>query len=189
MGQDKFFLDGRRADPDNTAFFCQPSQMTQPPTDTRALRNALGQFATGVAIVTAIDPDGHPIGLTVNAFSAVSLEPALVLWCLDNRSHNLEAFRRASHHAINILSAGQTDLSNRFATWPVDRFAGLPWQAGAGGAPLFADCCASFELANETQHLSGDHTIFIGRVERFSTAPELAPLLFHAGAYRLLAKD
>jgi flavin reductase (DIM6/NTAB) family NADH-FMN oxidoreductase RutF len=161
--------------------------MTQPQTDTRALRNALGRFATGIAIVTAIDPDGHPIGLTVNSFSAVSLQPALVLWCLDNSSHNLEAFRKASHHAINILSTDQQDLSNRFATWPVDRFAGLPWQAGAGGAPLFPACCASFEVANETAHLAGDHTIFIGRVEKFSETPDLAPLLFHAGQYRHLA--
>lgn len=163
--------------------------MTQPQTDTRALRNALGRFATGIAIVTAIDPDGHPIGLTVNSFSAVSLQPALVLWCLDNSSHNLEAFRKASHHAINILSADQQDLSNRFATWPVDRFAGLPWQAGAGGAPLFPACCASFEVANETAHLAGDHTIFIGRVEKFSETPDLAPLLFHAGQYRHLATN
>ena len=161
--------------------------MTQPQTDTRALRNALGRFATGIAIVTAIDPDGHPIGLTVNSFSAVSLQPALVLWCLDNSSHNLEAFRKASHHAINILSADQQDISNRFATWPVDRFAGLPWHAGAGGAPLFPACCASFEVANETAHLAGDHTIFIGRVEKFSETPDLAPLLFHAGQYRHLA--
>lgn len=163
--------------------------MTQPQTDTRALRNALGRFATGIAIVTAIDPDGHPIGLTVNSFSAVSLQPALVLWCLDNSSHNLEAFRKASHHAINILSTDQQDLSNRFATWPVDRFAGLPWQAGAGGAPLFPACCASFEVANETAHLAGDHTIFIGRVEKFSETPDLAPLLFHAGQYRHLATN
>ncbi len=163
--------------------------MNQPQTDTRALRNALGRFATGIAIVTAIDPDGHPIGLTVNSFSAVSLQPALVLWCLDNGSHNLEAFRKASHHAINILSATQQDLSNRFATWPTDRFVGLHWQAGAGGAPVFPDCCASFEVANETAHAGGDHTIFVGRVENYSEAAELAPLLFHAGQYRKLAES
>lgn len=163
--------------------------MNQPQTDTRALRNALGRFATGIAIVTAIDPDGHPIGLTVNSFSAVSLQPALVLWCLDNGSHNLEAFRKASHHAINILSATQQDLSNRFATWPADRFVGLHWQAGAGGAPVFPDCCASFEVANETAHAGGDHTIFVGRVENYSEAPDLAPLLFHAGQYRKLAES
>lgn len=161
--------------------------MTQAQTDTRDLRNALGRFATGIAVVTAIDPDGQPIGLTVNSFSAVSLEPALVLWCLDNASHNLEAFRRASYHAINILAADQQDLSDRFATWPADRFAGLPWQPGAGGAPLFPGCCTRFEVANETMHAGGDHTIFIGRVERFSETPELAPLLFHASRYRQLA--
>lgn len=161
--------------------------MTQVPHDTRALRNALGRFATGVAIVTALDADGKPIGLTVNSFSAVSLEPALVLWCLDNNSHSLEAFRRASHHVINILSAQQMDLSNRFATWPADRFVGLPWQPGTGGAPVFPGCCAVFEVANDTAHAGGDHTIFIGRVERFSETPDLAPLLFHAGRYRELA--
>lgn len=161
--------------------------MTQPQTDSRALRNALGRFATGIAIVTAIDPDGHPIGLTVNSFAAVSLEPALVLWSLDNNSHNLAAFRRASHHAINILAADQQDLSNRFATWPADRFAGLRWQAGVGGVPVLPGCCATFEVANDTQHPGGDHTIFIGRVERFGERVDLAPLLFHAGQYRTLA--
>ncbi|MDR0776297.1 MAG: flavin reductase family protein [Azonexus sp.] len=154
---------------------------------TRPLRNALGRFATGVAIVTALDPDERPIGLTVNSFSAVSLDPALVLWCLDNGSHSLEAFRRASHHAINILAADQVHLSNRFATWPIDRFVGLPWQPGAGGAPVFPDCCAVFEVANETAYVGGDHTIFVGRVERFAETPDLAPLLFHAGQYRQLA--
>ena len=163
--------------------------MTQPPTDTRALRNALGRFATGVAVVTAIDPDGHPIGLTVNSFSAVSLDPALVLWCLDNGSHNLAAFQKASHHAINILAASQQDLSNRFATWPADRFAGLPWQPGLGGAPVLAGCCAAFEVANDTRHVAGDHTIFVGRVDRFGDTPDLAPLLFHAGQYRELARQ
>lgn len=162
--------------------------MTQQQTDSRALRNALGRYATGVAIVTAIDLDGHPIGLTVNSFAAVSLEPSLVLWCLDNSSHNLEAFRRASHHAINILALTQEDISNRFATWPVDRFVGLHWQAGAGGAPVFAGCCASFEVANETIHAAGDHTIFVSRVEKFSETPDLAPLLFHAGQYARLAE-
>jgi len=161
--------------------------MTQPQNDSRALRNALGRFATGVTIVTAIDMDGHPIGLTVNSFSAVSLDPALVLWCLDNSSHNLAAFRKASHFAVNILAADQQEISNRFATWPADRFAGLVWQPGAGGAPLFPGCCATFEVANETDHAAGDHTIFIGRVERFSETPDLAPLLFHAGQYRTLS--
>lgn len=161
--------------------------MSQNPIDSRALRNALGRFATGIAVVTAIDLDGHPMGLTVNSFAAVSLNPALVLWSLDNGSHNLAAFRAASHHAINILSAGQEELSNRFATWPVDRFAGLDWQAGCGGAPVFPGCCATFEVANDNALPGGDHTIFLGRVERFSEAVDLDPLLFFGGRYRHLA--
>ena len=163
--------------------------MNPSPDDTRALRNAFGRFATGVAVATAVDPDGQPIGLTINSFSAVSLQPALVLWCLDNTSHNLEAFRRASHHAISILAADQADVSNRFATWPVDRFAGLPWHPGSGGAPLLDGCCASFEVANDAWHLAGDHTIFVGRVERFSEVADRAPLIFHSGQYRKLSED
>lgn len=161
--------------------------MTPALPDSRALRNALGRFATGIAVVTAIDPDGHPVGLTVNSFSAVSLNPPLVLWCLGNGSNNLEAFRRASHYAINILAAGQQDLSNRFATWPTDRFAGQPWHAGLGGAPVFPGCCATFEVANESAHAGGDHTIFVGRVERYAEHPDLEPLLFFGGGYRWLA--
>jgi flavin reductase (DIM6/NTAB) family NADH-FMN oxidoreductase RutF len=163
--------------------------MSQPEIDSRALRNALGRFATGVAIVTALDNEGKPMGLTVNSFSAVSLEPALVLWCLDNNSHNLEAFNKASHHVINILTEAQMELSNRFASLPTDRFEGLEWQAGAGGAPVLPGCSAVFEVANETRHVSGDHTIYIGRVVSLQENPEPAPLLFYAGQYRKLAGD
>ena len=98
----------------------------------RALRNALGRFATGVTIVTAIDPDGQPVGLTVNSFSAVSLNPPLVLWCLDNASHNLESFRRASHHASGVPSTIDSRASlnrNRNA----DDSASGPEQSGRRG--------------------------------------------------------
>lgn len=151
--------------------------------DTRLLRNALGRFATGVAIVTALDEQGQPVGLTINSFAAVSLEPALVLWSLDNSSQNLTAFAAASHHAINILTADQTDLSNRFANYNGDRFAGLAYAAGQGGAPVFPGCCAVFEVANETQLPGGDHTIFLGRVQQFSENSEVSPLLFFGGQY------
>ena len=162
--------------------------MTPVQTDTRNLRNALGRFATGVAVVTALDPDGQPIGLTINSFAAVSLQPALALWCLNNHSAHLAAFRQAGHHAVNILAADQIDLSNRFATWPTDRFAGLDWQPGLGGAPLLHGCCAQFELARHSEHAGGDHTLFIGNIERFNEYPERAPLLFFAGQYNALAR-
>jgi flavin reductase (DIM6/NTAB) family NADH-FMN oxidoreductase RutF len=158
------------------------------PFDGRALRNTLGRFATGIAVVTAVDPDGHPVGLTVNSFAAVSLDPPLVLWSLANASNNLEAFRRASHHCINILAAGQMDISNRFATWPVDRFAGLSWRPGLGGAPRLEGCCATFEVKNDIQYPGGDHLIFVSRVERFDEIPDLPPLVFHGGRYCRLAE-
>ncbi|MBS1189929.1 MAG: Flavin reductase-like, FMN-binding protein [Rhodocyclaceae bacterium] len=169
-----------------TAVQCTSSDPSIP-LDCRALRNTLGRFATGVAVVTAVDPDGHPVGLTVNSFAAVSLNPPLVLWSLANASGHLEAFRRASHHCINILAADQEDISNRFATWPVDRFAGLAWHPGLGGAPRLDGCCAHFEVRNDIQHPGGDHLIFILRVEGFDEAPERAPLVFHGGRYRHLA--
>lgn len=151
--------------------------------DSRALRNSLGRFATGIAVVTALDPDGHPVGLTVNSFAAVSLDPPLVLWSLAQSSNNLEAFRRASHHCINILAADQIDISNRFATWPVDRFAGLAWRPGLGGAPRLDGCCASFQVRNGIQYPGGDHLIFVSEVECFDQTPDLPPLVFHGGRY------
>ena len=160
--------------------------MTVPDFDSRALRNALGRYATGIAVVTAMSPDHQPVGLTINSFAAVSLEPPLVLWSLDNNSHNLAAFTTASHHAINVLAADQEALSQRFATWPVDRFSGLAWQPGEGGAPVLPGGCAHFEVINEQQILAGDHTIFIGRVVRLSEHAERPPLLFFGGSYRHL---
>ncbi|HJW25767.1 MAG TPA: flavin reductase family protein [Rhodocyclaceae bacterium] len=158
-----------------------------PPFDSRTLRNALGRYATGVAVVTAVDQDGHPIGLTVNSFAAVSLEPPLVLWSLAKSSHNAEAFRLASHHCINVLAADQVDISNRFATWPVDRFAGLAWRPGLGGAPRLEGCCARLEVKNAIQYPGGDHLIFVSQVERLDQVPDLPPLIFHGGRYRHLA--
>lgn len=178
-------LDGKREKRDNTRLFPDFS-MSEAAFDDRSLRNALGRYATGVAVVTALTPDGKPIGLTINSFAAVSLNPALVLWSLDNGSSSLDAFSQASHHAINVLAADQKELSQLFASRNGERFVGLDWQPGLGGAPLFAGTCATFEVANETRHPGGDHTIFIGRVERLGDHAERDPLLFFGGRYRAL---
>lgn len=155
----------------------------------RALRNALGRFATGVTVVTALDPEGHPIGLTVNSFAAVSLEPPMVLWSLHNSSHNFSAFQQVQHYCINVLAADQQEISNRFATWPVDRFAHLDWHAGLGGAPVIAGCCAWFEVSNQTQVPAGDHHTFFGRIEHYRADLTRPPLIFHGGQYAKLAGD
>lgn len=148
----------------------------------RALRDALGAFATGVTVVTARDPAGCPIGLTVNSFNTVSLDPPLVLWSLSLASPRLAAFREASHFAVNVLAADQQAISERFARRDGDRFAGLEWDAGLGGAPRLSGCCACIECRTEARHAGGDHLIFIGQVARFRHQPK-APLVFHGGGY------
>jgi flavin reductase (DIM6/NTAB) family NADH-FMN oxidoreductase RutF len=156
--------------------------------DTRAFRCALGQFATGIAVVTACGKDGLLAGLTVNSFASVSLDPPLVLWSLGSHSPALSLFRECTHYAINVLAADQTDVSQRFATSQADKFAGLEFSAGLGGAPVLPGCLASFECRNEAIHTGGDHIILIGHVERF-TAGEGSPLLYFGGGYRKLASN
>jgi flavin reductase (DIM6/NTAB) family NADH-FMN oxidoreductase RutF len=150
--------------------------------DPIALRNALGQYATGVAIVTTLDGEGRPTGLTVNSFASVSLDPPLVLWSLALTSACGPAFAACSHFAVNVLTAAQVALANRFATNGIDKFADVIWTPGLGGVPLLAGAGAVFECSNAAAHAGGDHTIFIGQVERFAHG-EPAPLIFHAGRY------
>jgi len=158
------------------------------PTDTRALRNALGCYATGIAVITAQGSDGSLAGVTVNSFASVSLEPPLVLWSLSLYSPSLAAFQHCHHYAINILAADQIEHSQRFSR-PADasgsKFAGLAFDTSPSGAPLLRDACAWFECRNETRHPGGDHLIFIGLVEAFQRT-DRAPLLYHAGQYRTL---
>ena len=146
-------------------------------------RQALSMFATGVTIVTARDADGAVVGLTANSFNSVSLDPPLVLWSLSQRAGSLPAFRRGSHYAIHILAADQVPLAQRFATKDIDRFAGLPWEEGAGGVPLLAGAAARFECFNRSRYEEGDHVIFVGEVERCEHREGAKPLLFHGGRY------
>ncbi|MBI4985021.1 MAG: flavin reductase family protein [Rhodocyclales bacterium] len=158
-----------------------PPQMNLDPI---ALRAALGQYATGVAVVTTVEPDGNPVGLTINSFASVSLAPPLVLWSLGLASNCLSAFQNCSHFAITVLAADQVEISNRFASVAAQhRFTGLAWTPGLGGAPVLDGGCAVFECRNEARHAGGDHLILVGRVERFSRS-EKPPLLFHGGRYR-----
>jgi flavin reductase (DIM6/NTAB) family NADH-FMN oxidoreductase RutF len=157
--------------------------------NTLPLRQALGEFATGVAIVTARGADGSPVGLTVNSFASVSLDPPLVLWSLGLGSTSLASFRGATHFAVNVLTSAQIDISQRFAQSRADKFDGIAWQPGLGGTALLPDCCAWFECVTETRHEGGDHMIFIGRIEQFrrsTTMPVASPLIFHRGAYAAL---
>lgn len=157
--------------------------------DAKAFRNALGCFATGITVITARGAHGEPVGLTINSFASVSLDPPLILWSLSLYSPSLAIFQNCSHYAINVLAAHQTDLSRRFSRpggeTSEGKFAGLEFEQGCGGASLLPECCAWFECRNETRHAGGDHLIFIGQVEKFRRT-DRPPLLFHGGQYRTL---
>ena len=111
--------------------------------DTRELRNALGRFPTGVTVITTCTPGGKREGLTANSFSALSLDPPLVLWSIGCKSNSLASFIESGHFAINVLRADQADMSHRFATPGADKFAGLTVAAGAGGSPLLPGVLAA----------------------------------------------
>ncbi|HMO48998.1 MAG TPA: flavin reductase family protein [Rubrivivax sp.] len=154
---------------------------------TLVLRAALGRFATGVTIVACRAADGGPVGLTANSFSALSLQPALVLWSLRSASPNLQAFTAAPYFAVNVLAENQVDLSRRFASPLPDKFAEGLWSEGLGAAPVLAGCAAVFECEQVSAQTAGDHVLFIGRVLRVSEAP-LTPLVFQSGHYRMLGE-
>ena len=161
-----------------------PPRKAQPPSfSAHEFRSALGMFATGVTIVTARSADGAVIGLTANSFNSVSLEPPLVLWSLSRAAASLAVFSAGSHYAINVLAADQKSLAERFAMRGADRFAGVSFDQGAGGAPLLHGAAATFECFNRSRYEEGDHVIFIGEVERCTWRPGAAPLLFHGGRY------
>ena len=145
------------------------------------LRRALGRFATGVTVVTTVGPEGQPLGLTANSFTSVSMEPPLVLWCLAARSHNVAAFRAASSFAINILNDQQHDLCRQFSDpRNPDRFAGVRWESGAGGAPWLDQALVRMTCTPWASHEAGDHVIFIGRIVALDLGGG-EPLVFSAG--------
>lgn len=163
------------------------SQQIPPSADfTRRFRDTLGMFATGITVVTTRTPDGEPIGLTVNSFNSVSLEPPLIVWSLTSNLPSTPLFENAEYYAINVLAEDQEALSQRFASRAGERFAGLEFDEGVGGVPLLRGCCARFECRNTVRHPGGDHVVFISEVVGFDRS-ERAPLIYFGGAYRRLA--
>jgi flavin reductase (DIM6/NTAB) family NADH-FMN oxidoreductase RutF len=158
------------------------------PIDPRDFRNALGTYATGVTIITAADGEGKPYGITCNSFASVSLNPPLVLWSLVLYSSSLSAFQNASHFAVNVLGISQQTLANRFAKSSDDKFAGVDWKPGLGGAPLLAESVANFQCRAANRYYGGDHVIFLGAVEAYSYNGK-EPLLFAHGGYGRFVAD
>ena len=150
--------------------------------DSRDLRRAFGSFATGVTIVTTVDADGQPCGYTANSFSTVSLEPPLVQVSIAKTSYGCQVFTRSGCYAVNVLSRGQRELSNQFASQGIDKFANVRWSAGKTGAPILEDVVAWFDCREFKQVDAGDHIILIGEVTGYHYNTD-APLGFCRGAY------
>nr|WP_283139087.1 flavin reductase family protein [Rhizohabitans arisaemae] len=154
----------------------------------KALREALGQYATGVAVVTTVTPAGDRAGVTVNSFASVSLDPPLVLWCLSGRSPSAITFLGAGQFVINVLAADQEHLSRRFATPMPDKFAGVETRPTETGLPALTGTLAHFACQTVTVYDGGDHLIFVGRIEEYQRSGG-EPLVFHSGGYREFCTD
>ncbi|WCM94518.1 flavin reductase family protein [Acidovorax sp. NCPPB 2350] len=154
----------------------------------RTLRNLLGAYPTGVAIVTTRAPDGRPVGLTINSFASLSLDPPLVLWSLVNHSPSLAVFRDCAHFAIHVLPREHEALARRFANPAVpDKFAEVAVEDVPEGVPVLAGAVTTLVCANDSGHSrhAGDHLLLVGRVVRTASAPGV-PLVFHAGRFTSL---
>jgi flavin reductase (DIM6/NTAB) family NADH-FMN oxidoreductase RutF len=166
--------------------FSDESMNTQAPRnpqrnfDTRQFRTALGQFATGVTVITTRLADGSFIGFTASSFNSVSLDPPLVLWSLDNRAQSMPVFTGNSHYVVNVLSADQADLAAQFSSRMEDRFEGVEYSLSRTGMPILNGVSAWFECHNKSRYPEGDHVIFVGEVEECSANPQ-APLVYHNG--------
>ncbi len=156
--------------------------MPNQPEQTIKFRNALGSFATGVTVITALGQDGQKVGMTANSFNSVSLDPALVLWSIGRDANCFDDFIAAKAFAIHVLAADQQDISNRFAKSGADKFADIDCSEGVSGVPILPHYSACFQCSIEHQYEGGDHVILVGRVVEFSDR-ELEPLLFYRGRY------
>lgn len=150
--------------------------------EAKSLRQAFGRFATGVAIVTCLDQNQQPVGLTINSFSSVSLDPALVLWSLVNHSPSREVFESAEYFAINILASQQQEIGLNFAKPIADKFQHGTWKLHDHKAPVLEDCVVQFICKREQQIAAGDHQIFIGKIEHCRHSNQ-RPLLFCKGQF------
>lgn len=155
--------------------------------DVKELRNCFGKFATGITVITALAPDGTKLGLTVNSFSSLSLEPPMILWSLDKKSKNLDAMKGAPHFAVNVLASDQMDISNRFARTSDNKFDGIKLMPSKCNLPLLEGTVAHLECELIDMVEGGDHLIFIGKVEHFDVKDK-KPLLYINGQYSTISE-
>jgi len=154
--------------------------------DTRNFRRALGQFATGVTVVTGIAQNGNAVGITVNSFASVSLDPPLILFCVDSSAPSCATFASGSSFALNVLSQDQEALSNNFASPLEDKFIDVEFDTWETGSPILKGCLANLECRREAVYDGGDHKIIVGRVEKLANSDTGHPLLYFQSNYARL---
>ena len=157
------------------------------PLDAKELRTMMGHFATGVTVVTTKDSNGQIFGITANAFTSVSLDPPLVLVCIDKTAQCYPCFEESGIFAVNILNQQQQEISRRFATKGIDKFEGLSWRSGSSGAPLIDGAVGYVECRIVERFEGGDHTIYLAEVI-CGTVTSGEPLLFFRGKYHRLGE-
>jgi flavin reductase (DIM6/NTAB) family NADH-FMN oxidoreductase RutF len=178
-----WFMDASEAE----QFIKQEAKTVAERFDRRDYRRALGQFATGVTVVTTRTSDGRRVGVTVNSFSSVSLNPPLILWSLARQTPSFNDFANATYFAVNVLEAHQHHLSRQFSTPLPDKFAGVEFTEGAHGLPVLNGVSAQFICRKVRQYDGGDHVILVGEVEQYKYS-DGEPLVFHSGRYRVATR-
>ncbi len=153
--------------------------------DPDLFRRACAQFATGVAIASAKDAEGQPHGMTINSFTSVSMDPPMVLICVDYTANLLSIFEQCGQYGLSFLSRQQQALSTRFAQRGQNRFGGMPWVAGSTGVPLIPGALAHLECRIAKSVAAGDHTVLIAEVVS-ADIQSGSPLLFFGSGYRSL---
>ena len=154
--------------------------------DNKDLRNALGQFPTGVCVITSAPEGTSPFGMTVNSFSSLSLDPALLLWSLQKNSDLAKAWDQATHFAVNVLKKEQVTLSNTYAKKNDHDLRPQDYRIGKTGNPVLKESLVNFECRIHARHDGGDHIIIVGEVLEMNQSPTGEPLVFHSGQYREL---
>ena len=150
------------------------------------LRRVMGHFATGVTVITTREANGAPTGFTANAVTSVSLDPPLILICVDKTADSYPAFQESGVFVVNVLAEEQEDVSRRFATKGKGKFDGVGYRLDESGCAVLENSIAHVECRIVQTHDAGDHTIYVAEVES-GDARELPPLLFYRGGYRKIA--
>ena len=157
--------------------------------DSREFRDAMGCFATGITLVTALNEKGVPVGLTANSFTSLSLDPPLVLWSLDLKSDMVPIFTTCGHFGVNVLQKHHRAVSSKFASKQNHEFGDVSFETWDSGVPLIPDALAAMECEVYARHDGGDHVIMVGHVLRLKTHLEGEPLLYFRGKYAELANE